>query len=162
MKYGLLPPVRASFSGIRAEMINLAVIKHEMTRLIKAHATPGLVVAVYVFGSSVRSDFRNASDIDLAFLVDEQSYKKDPFEATAPTHMIAAEIGMAQSRETDVAVLNAASLEIAYEIIIGGRCVYESDPDARLQYELKIRGMYFDFKPFLEELRAKRIKALSD
>jgi len=143
-------------------MINLAVIKHEMTRLIKAHATPGLVVAVYVFGSSVRSDFRNASDIDLAFLVDEQSYKKDPFEATAPTHMIAAEIGMAQSRETDVAVLNAASLEIAYEIIIGGRCVYESDPDARLQYELKIRGMYFDFKPFLEELRAKRIKALSD
>lgn len=143
-------------------MINLAVIKHEMTRLIKAHATPGLVVAVYVFGSSVRSDFRDASDIDLAFLVDEQSYKKDPFEATAPAHMIAAEIGLAQSRETDVTVLNSASLEIAYEIITGGRCVCESDPDSRLQYELKIKGMYFDFKPFLDELRAKRMKSPSE
>jgi predicted nucleotidyltransferase len=143
-------------------MINVAVIKHEMIRLIKAHSPSGLVVAVYVFGSSVRSDFKDSSDIDLAFLVDEQSYKKDPFEATAPAHMIAADIGMAQSRETDVTVLNSASLEIAHEIITGGRCIYESDPDSRLQYELKIKGMYFDFKPFLDELRAKRMKVLSE
>ena len=98
-------------------MINVAAIKHEMIRLIKAHSPSGLVVAVYVFGSSVRSDFKDSSDIDLAFLVDEQSYKKEPFEATAPAHMIAAEIGMAQRRETDVTVLNSASLEIAHEII---------------------------------------------
>ena len=43
-----------------------------------------------------------------------------------------------------------------------GRCIYESDPDSRLQYELKIKGMYFDFKPFLDELRAKRMKVLSE
>jgi predicted nucleotidyltransferase len=141
-------------------MINLTVIKHEMTRLIKAHATPGLVVAVHVFGSSLRSDFRDASDIDLAFLVDEQSYKKDPFEATAPAHMIAAGIGVALGRETDVLVLNSASLEMAYEIITTGFCIFEIDPDVRLEYEIKIKGMYFDFHPFLSELRARKIANL--
>jgi predicted nucleotidyltransferase len=143
-------------------MIDVDVIKRELIRLVQAHTPPGMVVAVYMFGSSVRSDFKDSSDIDLAFLVDEPSYKKDPFDASAPAHMIAAEIGMAQSRETDVTVLNSASLEIAHEIISAGCCIYESDPDSRLQYELKIRGMDFDFKPFLEELRAKRIRALSE
>jgi hypothetical protein len=27
----------------------------------------------------------------------------------------------------------------------------------RMEYELKIKGMYFDFKPFLEDLRSKRL-----
>jgi predicted nucleotidyltransferase len=143
-------------------MLDVAAIKHEMLRLIRDRSPSGLVIAVYLFGSCVRSDFKDTSDIDLAFLADEQSYKKDAFEATASAHMIAAEIGKVQCRKTDVTVLNSASLEIAHEIITGGRCIYESDPDTRLQYELKITGMYFDFKPFLEELRAQRIKVISE
>ena len=141
-------------------MINAAAIKHEMIRLIKARSPSGLVVAVYVFGSSVRSDFKDSSDIDLAFLVDEQSYKKDPFEATAPAQMIAAGIGVALGRETDALVLNSASLEIAYEIITTGFCLFEIDSDVRLEYEIKIKGMYFDFHPFLSELRARKIAKL--
>jgi len=141
-------------------MINVAAIKQEMIRLIKARSPSGLVVAVYVFGSSVRSDFKDSSDIDLAFLVDEQSYKKDPFEATAPAQMIAAGIGVALGRETDALVLNSASLEIAYEIITTGFCLFEIDSDARLEYEIKIKGMYFDFHPFLSELRARKIAKL--
>lgn len=141
-------------------MINMAAIKQEMIRLIKARSPSGLVVAVYVFGSSVRSDFKDFSDIDLAFLVDEQSYKKDPFEATAPAQMIAAGIGVALGRETDVLVLNSASLEMAYEIIATGFCLFEIDSDLRLEYEIKIRGMYFDFHPFLSELRARKIAKL--
>jgi predicted nucleotidyltransferase len=41
-------------------MINAAAIKHEMIRLIKAHSPSGLVVAVYVFGSCVRSDEKDS------------------------------------------------------------------------------------------------------
>ena len=46
--------------------------------------------AVYLFGSCLDSDRREASDIDLAFLLDEESYKSDPIEAMAPAHLIAA------------------------------------------------------------------------
>jgi len=35
-----------------------------------------------------------------------------------------------------------------------------SDKDKKIEYEIKIRGLYFDFKPFLEELRSKTIKNL--
>jgi hypothetical protein len=32
--------------------------------------------------------------------------------------------------------------------------IYEADREARLEYESTLRGLYFDFKPFLEKLRA--------
>jgi hypothetical protein len=64
---------------------------------------------------------------------------------------------MQLDRETDVTILNSASLEMAYEVVTSGKCLFELDPDMRMEYELKIKGMYFDFKPFPEELRAKRL-----
>jgi predicted nucleotidyltransferase len=141
-------------------MINVDAIKREMIQLVGAHAPAGLVLAVYVFGSSVRSDFKNSSDIDLAFLVDEQQYKEDPFIATAPAHMIANKIGLILDREIDVVILNSSSLEIAYEIITTGNPLFESDFELRLQYEIKIQGMYFDFQPFLSALRARKLAKL--
>ncbi len=58
-------------------------------------------------------------------------------------------------------ILNSASLEMAFEIITRGECIYESDAEDRIQYELKVKGMYHDFKPFIDELRAGRLKGLS-
>jgi predicted nucleotidyltransferase len=138
-------------------MRDLAAIKRETSQLMQAHAPSGLVAIVYVFGSSIRSDFKDSSDIDLAFLVDESRYRKDAFEAITPVHMIAAKIGLILGREIDALVLNAASLEIAYEVITTGLCLFATDHGARLEYEIKIKGMYFDFYPFLSELRARKI-----
>jgi len=59
------------------------------------------------------------------------------------------------NKKTDVIILNSSSLEIAYEVIKTGRCLYEYDIDIRLEYEAKIRGMYFDFRPFLMDFRSK-------
>jgi hypothetical protein len=36
----------------------------------------------------------------------------------------------------------------------------ESDVELRLQYEIKIKGMYFDFQPFLSGLRVRKIAKL--
>ena len=71
--------------------------------------------------------------------------------------MIAARMGASLERTVDVTVLNSASLEIAYEVVTSGECLFESDPERRLEYELKIRGMYFDFRPFIHELRRERL-----
>jgi len=118
------------------------------------------IVAVYLFGSCLGSDRREASDIDLAFLLDEESYKSDPIEAMSPAHLIAAHVGVKFDKETDVTILNSSSLEIIYEVITSGKCLFELDSDLRMEYELKIKGMYFDFRPFLEELRAKSLAQL--
>jgi predicted nucleotidyltransferase len=113
-----------------------------------------------VFGSFARNQERPKSDIDLAFLVDQASYRMDAFEATVPVHMIAGKMGMKLDRVVDVTILNSASLEMAYEIITTGHLLFESDVELRLQYEIKIKGMYFDFQPFLSELRVRKMAKL--
>jgi predicted nucleotidyltransferase len=124
---------------------------------LNSEAPQGLIQVVYLFGSFARNQQRAESDIDLAFLVVQEKYSIDAFECTAPLHMIAVKMGMALDRVVDVTILNSASLEIAYEIVVGGECLFESDSEQRLQYELKIRGMYFDFRPFIYELRKERL-----
>jgi hypothetical protein len=76
--------------------------------------------------------------------------------------MLAAKMGMKLNRVVDVTILNSASLEMAYEIICGGECLFEIDREERLQYELKVKGMYFDFRPFIHALRRERLGLPSD
>jgi len=118
------------------------------------------IVAVYLFGSFLKTKINKKSDIDLAFLLDEIAHNSDPIEAMSAAHLIAARVGMKFDKETDVIILNSASLEIAYEVVSTGRCIYELNSDNRLEYEAKIRGMYFDFKPFLQELRTRSLTRL--
>ena len=115
------------------------------------------IVSVYLFGSILKGNADKASDIDLAFLLDEKVYKSDPIITMSPAHLIAAHVGVEFKKETDVTILNSSSLEIAYEVVISGKCLFELDSDLRMEYEIKIKGMYFDFKPFLEDLRSKRL-----
>jgi len=113
------------------------------------------VIAVYLFGSrAVRGDWKENSDLDLAFLLDPKAYRSDPVAAIAPAYLAATSLGTALEMETDVTILNTASLEIAYEVLTTGVCLLDNDPDKRMEYEIALKGMYFDFKPFLEELRS--------
>ncbi len=114
------------------------------------------IVSVYLFGSVVNRTAKPSSDVDLAFWVDENTYKSDPVRAISPAHIIAARISQALDKQTDVTILNGASLEIAYEVITIGECIFANDQDLRLAYESKIRGMYFDFMPFINKLRSER------
>jgi predicted nucleotidyltransferase len=118
------------------------------------------VIAVYLFGSHGRGRARERSDIDLAFLLDEREYRLEPLEASVPAYLSAARIGMELNKKTDVIILNGSSVEMAYEVVTSGLCLYESDRDRRLEYEATIRGLYFDFRPFLEELRKRCLDGL--
>lgn len=135
-------------------------IADDLIRYFSASQVDDSIVAVYLFGSCIKRGAEKASDIDLAFLLNEQAYKTDPIGEMSPAHLIAAAIAMRFDKETDVTILNSSSLEVAYEIMVTGKCVYELDSDLRMEYEIKIRGMYFDFRPFLEELRLKRISQI--
>ncbi len=111
------------------------------------------IISVYLFGSFMEKQY-DSSDIDLAFLLKTDYKSDDLLEASAPAYFLAATIGRALDKETDVIILNTSSIEIAYEVISTGLCLFEADLEARLEFEVKIRGMYFDFKPFLDQLRA--------
>lgn len=117
------------------------------------------IMAVYLFGSALHPEaFKSNSDIDMAFLLDRSVYKQDPLINSAPAYLAAAEIAAVAERQTDVIILNSASIETAYQAITTGKLIYEADHEHRLEYEAVLRGMYFDFKPFLEQLRAKSMR----
>ena len=141
-------------------MDNISNIAKSLRKQIAEMRGKTSIVSVYLFGSILKGNAGKTSDIDLAFLLDEKTYKSDAIIAMSPAHLIAAKVGMQLDRETDVTILNSASLEIAYEVVATGKCLFEIDPDLRMEYEIKIKGMYFDFRPFLEELRAKSLAHL--
>ncbi|MDL1968979.1 MAG: nucleotidyltransferase domain-containing protein [Deltaproteobacteria bacterium] len=118
------------------------------------------IVVVYLFGSYAKGKEKALSDMDLAFLIDEKAYKADPFNTTGRAYMTAMRIGTKFWKETDVIILNSSSIELAYEAVSSGCCVYEADQDRRLEYETKIRGMYYDFMPFIMELRSRFLSRL--
>ena len=70
-------------------MMDLARIQQETVRFVTAHSSSGLVLAVYLLGSSLRTDFKDSSDIELAFLVDRHRYREDAFMATSIVNRIA-------------------------------------------------------------------------
>jgi predicted nucleotidyltransferase len=135
-------------------------IADDLIRYFHAPQVDESVVAVYLFGSCIRDETEKAADIDLAFLLDEQAYKSDPISAMSPAYLIASGIALHFDKETDVTILNSSSLELSYEIMITGKCLYEADPEVRLAYEIKIKSMYFDFEPFLSELRLNCLSKL--
>jgi len=118
------------------------------------------IIAVYIFGSILRDPSKKEADIDIAFLLDEKAYKSDPVKSIAPAYLAAARAGIGLDRKTDVTILNGASLEMAYEIISSGSCILETDSEKRMAHEIAIRGMFFDFKPFLDQIRSNCIKAI--
>lgn len=126
----------------------------------QAGQSASAITCVYVFGSTVTGHAAITSDVDLAFLLDENTYKADPLAASSPCYLAATSVGMEIGKETDITILNAASLEMAYEIITSGLCLFSADPEKRLEYESSLRGMYFDFKPFLDELRSNSLSHL--
>jgi len=119
------------------------------------------IKAVYLFGSVLDSNrFKPVSDIDMAFLVDMDLYKKDPLLATSSSYLLATEVGLRFDRQTDVTILNSASFETAYQVIVTGELIYEYDNNLRIEYEIALKGLYFDFKPFLNTLRSQHIARL--
>jgi len=121
------------------------------------------IKVVYLFGSVLNpKKFKENSDIDLAFLLDRSFYKQDPFMASSPAYLAATEIGLFLNRQTDVIILNSASIEASYQAMTSGNVIYEAHHDLRLEFEATLRGLYFDFMPFLDKLRRRGISGISD
>ncbi len=131
-----------------------AVCKKALGEIV---SDPKAVIAIYLFGSSLTDNHRLHSDIDLAFLLEAERFRPDSLMDITSVYLIATSVGMALDRPTDVVILNTASLETAYGIITNGECILDLDEDQRVAYEAALKGMYFDFKPFLDQVRSKSI-----
>ncbi len=107
------------------------------------------IAAAYLYGSHARGQATPGSDIDVAVLLESgrQSSALDVFKLGPELEK---ETGL---KNIDVRLLNDAPLAASGLILTEGRLLYSGDDSARVDYEVRIRGLYFDFLPHLNYLR---------
>lgn len=110
-------------------------------------------IAVYLFGSFATGKQDERSDIDLAFMLTDDFYRKDPFSAMQQMEMLLLKLRERTKRAIDGTILNGASLCFAYHTVRHGICVYERNTAQRILYEVSLDNKYQDFSPFIQELR---------
>jgi predicted nucleotidyltransferase len=121
-------------------------IRDELSSRIAGFAEPRAeILAVYLFGSSLRK--AHPHDIDIAVLLarplrDERRY---PFGYTAA---ITTElISLLHTDVVDVVILNNASPLLMMQVLKTGTLLYSRDERARLEYEKRMRDTYIDTAP---------------
>jgi len=108
----------------------------------------GGVVLAYLFGSQVRGTTHHFSDIDIGLLLDKDISKDAYFDKTLELggkleHIFGTE-------HVDVAVLNQAKPFLRYQVIFGGKLLFEKNAAIRIFYENNVMKEYQDTKHILQ------------
>lgn len=105
------------------------------------------LVAAYLFGSVARGQADHLSDVDIAVLFDAALGAEESVERQL---RLMVDLEAYADREVQVAVLNRAPPLLAYQAVRHGILLYERSRSERIDFEVRARKMYFDFKPWLD------------
>lgn len=107
-----------------------------------------------LFGSQARGDYKNDSDIDLAFLMEEE-YLKNKNILDLRSELVSV-FSSKIKKDCDIIFINQAPPLLKYQIVKYGRKIYLDDGfDYSSFFSLTIRK-YFDFK-FYQDFQNKRL-----
>jgi predicted nucleotidyltransferase len=110
------------------------------------------VLVAYLFGSRAEGRAAPQSDYDIAVLARARPTPARRFE-------LASELGrLLNARPVDLVVLNDAPVELSYAVVAAGRCVYEREVAARVEFEATVLSRYGDMLPMLREQRRELIQ----
>jgi predicted nucleotidyltransferase len=129
--------------------MDIKAIKYEVAKEIQKEKLP--VMLAYLFGSFAKGKEWAKSDVDIAILLKEDTYAKDPLRTCGNIQGFARRIERIIKKEVDVHILNRASLSFSYVVVTTGIPAYASSRIALHRYQNKILGMFFDFRPFFEK-----------
>lgn len=98
----------------------------EINKILIARVKPYLI---YLFGSSVTESFNDDSDVDIAFLSDNEVSDYEIF-------LVAQEIADALHREVDLINLSKSSTVFKVQVIGKGQVIYCTDDNRRMYFEM--------------------------
>lgn len=110
------------------------------------------IVAVYLFGSTVRGMAGPGSDVDVAVLFDEAPAPR----LDGPRFTLAGSLERALGRPVDLVVLNDAPADLRARVLREGRLLVDRDRSARIAFEVRTRNEAFDLEPLLARYRSPR------
>jgi predicted nucleotidyltransferase len=105
---------------------------------------------IIIFGSSVKGNFREDSDIDIAF-ISAQEFK--PYDLYLLAQALVSEVG----REIDLVDLRQASTVFKAQILGSGQVIYSNDPKELANFQIRTLKEY----ALLNEERAEILRNIS-
>lgn len=105
------------------------------------------VILAYLFGSTVRGDTNELSDVDIAVMLDESLSKKDKFDEEL--YLISELTCVLNSDKIDLVVLNDAPLLLKYNVIKNGH-VLKFDETERIVFETGVMSRYLDEQYYIK------------
>lgn len=119
--------------------------RHEsITILIRALRRLGPergIIAACLYGSHARGEVRAASDIDVAVLLEDHS-SLSALDLLKLGQELEEQTGL---NNIDLRPLNDAPLSANGSIPTEGKLLFSGDDSARVDFEVRIRGLHFDF-----------------
>ncbi|GAA0739148.1 type VII toxin-antitoxin system MntA family adenylyltransferase antitoxin [Clostridium oceanicum] len=106
---------------------------------------------IYLFGSGGKNELREDSDIDIAFISDNEvsSYK---------SFMIAQELADIFKRDVDLVNLRDSSTVFKVQVVGNGKKIYCNDEKRRMYFEMRVFKEY----ALLNEERAEILKNIKE
>ncbi len=103
-----------------------------------------LILFAYLFGSKAMGTDSDRSDIDIAVYIDPKNENRF-FDIKTDLYLAISR--KLKTNAIDIVILNQCrNIMLLDQIIAFGKLLYQTDQDARLQYEQKIFHNAFDFK----------------
>ncbi len=132
-----------------------------LTRLKEmGNSVPEGVVAIYLYGSSIKGRLMAESDIDIAILPSYRTTEDERLILISKVESIVTKLLREIDIRREVSIVNLRNkflaLTLQYEIVTHGLLLYEKDKVERIEFENAIIGEYFDFIPYINLLRKRK------
>lgn len=108
------------------------------------------VAAAYLYGSAARGEMTSLSDVDIGLLIRYPLSLLEKLDLELAVEVELASLGWGRS---EVRVVNEAPIALRGDLVTEGILLYSADESARVDFETRARGEYFDFLPYLELIR---------
>lgn len=121
---------------------------------------PKGLIAIYLYGSSITGRLRAESDIDIAMLPSFQTSEDERLILISQVEGIIAEFLAEHGIRREISVVNLRdkflSVSLQYKIVTEGVLLYEKGTAERFEFENSVKREYFDFAPYLAQLRKRK------
>lgn len=105
------------------------------------------ILIVYLFGSRMRGEYDETSDVDVAFYTDQRFSWDDYYR------LYGSMTKKLRSNRIDLLWLNKADSIVTFQVIKNGKVVYYSDAETLNEFELKSKQLFYDYGHYLTKHR---------
>lgn len=134
---------------------NMSEIEDKIVRYFKEKAE---VIAVYLFGSYAKGKERDASDVDIGILFDQNS--PDFYKARRKDYIVG--LGRSTRKDVDPVILNTAGEELLRQVFAKGKCILDKDSKKLARAKMVMIARIAEFGYYRSQMQSGLIRKIME